>query len=251
VAHAQRRGVHGLGEGAAALMIWGGIKAVAFDIDGTLYPEWRLNLIALPYVLCHLRYFLNYGKVRSAMHVESRAQFVQGSVPQKDAITNPNFFQEQADRLATVSGQTPSQALKQIEEIIYRGLSPFFKKIPLYPFAREAIEAFHGAGLKIGLLSDFPPEQKGDVWGIAPYCDVILGSEKLGALKPSPVVFEALKDALGVEAAEILYVGNSLRSDIYGARNAGMKTAWLSKKSAPEADFCFTSYRQLTKFVLN
>ena len=123
-------------------------------------------------------------------------------------------------------------------------------KIAPYPFAKETIEAFHAAGLKIGLLSDFPPEQKGDVWGIAPYCAVILGSEKLGALKPSPVVFEALRDALGVEAGEILYVGNSLRSDIIGAHNAGMKTAWLSKKSAPEADFCFTSYRQLKNYVL-
>jgi putative hydrolase of the HAD superfamily len=79
---------------------------------------------------------------------------------------------------------------------------------------------------------------------------VILGSEKIGALKPSPVVFEALRDALGVEAGEILYVGNSLRSDIVGAHNAGMKTAWLSKKSAPEADFSFTNYRQLKNYVL-
>jgi putative hydrolase of the HAD superfamily len=227
-------------------MVWGGIKAVAFDIDGTLYPEWRFNLLALPYVLRHIRFFRDYAKVRNAIHKEGRAQFVQGIVPKK----NVDFFREQAERLASVSGITPSQALEQIETIVYRGLSPLFKKIAPYPFAKETIEAFHSGGLKIGLLSDFPPEQKGDVWGIAPYCDVILGSEKLGALKPSPVVFDALRDALGVEAAEILYVGNNLRADIYGARNAGMKTAWLSKKSAPEADFCFISYRQLKNYVL-
>jgi putative hydrolase of the HAD superfamily len=232
-------------------MAWGGIKAVAFDIDGTLYPAWRLNLLALPYVLRHLRFFMNYNKVRSAIHKEIRSQFAQGPAPQHNGNTDRSFFQEQAERLAGVSGITPPEALKQMEEIVYKGLVPFFKKITPYPFAREAIEAFHEAGLKIGLLSDFPPEQKGDVWGIAPLCDVILGSEKLGALKPSLVVFDALRDALGVEAEEILYVGNSLRADIVGAKNAGMKTAWLSKKSAPEADFCFTSYRQLKNFVLN
>jgi putative hydrolase of the HAD superfamily len=175
---------------------------------------------------------------------------VQKGVPKIKGNTKRSFFQEQAERLAAVSGQTASQALEQIETIVYQGLSPFFKKITPYPFAKETIEAFHAAGLKIGLLSDFPPEQKGDVWGIAPLCEVMLGSEKLGALKPSPVVFEALRDALGVAAKEILYVGNSLRADIFGARNAGMKTAWLSKKSAPEADFSFTSYRQLKNFVL-
>jgi putative hydrolase of the HAD superfamily len=214
---------------------------VAFDIDGTLYPEWRLNLAAFPYVLHHLGFFLHYATVRSRLHEESR----RGMAP-----CTGDFFRHQAQRLSEVEHSTIDAAAERIHRIVYRGLMPFFPKIKPFPGALEAIRDFRAAGLKIGVLSDFPPEQKADLWGMAPLCDVVLGSEKIGALKPSPLVFEALRKELGVEAGEILYVGNSLRSDIRGAKNAGMHTAWLAKKKAPEADFSFTRYSQLAQYVL-
>ena len=106
-------------------------------------------------------------------------------------------------------------------------------------------------------MSDFLPSQKGDVWGLAPLCDVVLGSEETGALKPSPVPFHALASSLGVSEGRILYVGNSLRSDVRGARSVGMKTACIVSgfdrilgRKAREADISFSSYRQLAGFVL-
>ena len=39
------------------------ISVVAFDIDGTLYPSWSLNVRLLPYVLRHLSFYLKYNKV--------------------------------------------------------------------------------------------------------------------------------------------------------------------------------------------
>ena len=38
----------------------GEIKAIGFDIDGTLYRTWKLNIRVWPHVLCHLNFFLNY-----------------------------------------------------------------------------------------------------------------------------------------------------------------------------------------------
>jgi putative hydrolase of the HAD superfamily len=105
-------------------------------------------------------------------------------------------------------------------------------------------------------LSDFPPEQKGSLWGLKPLCDAFLGSEALGALKPSPVPFLRLIEALDADPGRILYVGNSLRSDIRGARQVGMQTAWITsrrnaQKHTPRpADFCFDNYGQLREFVL-
>ena len=82
-------------------------------------------------------------------------------------------------------------------------------------------------GYKIALLSDFPPEQKKDIWGTAPLCDVIMGSEQCGALKPSIYTFGTLIKKLDLPAENILYVGNSIRADITGAKRAGMKTAYI------------------------
>ncbi|HBG35762.1 MAG TPA: HAD family hydrolase, partial [Treponema sp.] len=44
------------------------IKAIAFDIDGTLYPNWRLNIRVLPYFLKNIRFFLAFKKVRDILH---------------------------------------------------------------------------------------------------------------------------------------------------------------------------------------
>ncbi|HNY22331.1 MAG TPA: HAD family hydrolase, partial [Treponemataceae bacterium] len=88
-------------------------------------------------------------------------------------------------------------------------------------------------------------------------CDAVIGSEETGALKPSPVPFLALANALGIPPSRILYVGNSPSSDVAGAKAVGMKTACivgpvsaLFGRTVPGADISFSSYRQLTQIVL-
>ena len=44
------------------------IKAVAFDIDGTLYSNSRLYSKIWFYFLKNLRFFLSYNKVRKFLH---------------------------------------------------------------------------------------------------------------------------------------------------------------------------------------
>ena len=43
------------------------IKAVAFDIDGTLYRTWKLNLRMSLHFLCHNIFFLHYGIARKEL----------------------------------------------------------------------------------------------------------------------------------------------------------------------------------------
>nr|WP_059370693.1 HAD family hydrolase [Treponema endosymbiont of Eucomonympha sp.] len=95
------------------------------------------------------------------------------------------------------------------------------------------------------------------MWGILSLCDAVLGSEEIGALKPSKYAFGNLSAALGVPYGRILYVGNSVAADIRGAKNAGMKTAYIMPLwrrlcgcPLPGADISFRTYRQLQKLVL-
>jgi putative hydrolase of the HAD superfamily len=218
------------------------LKAVAFDIDGTLYPDWRLYIRVIPQVVKNLRFFLAYSQVRKTLHHTEPL---------------PDFFERQARLLGEKMRIPPEQARNMLDKIVYQGLKPYFPKIKPYPHSIETARAFRSAGLKIAVLSDFPPSQKGDIWGLAPLCDVILGSEEIGALKPSKYAFAALIQALGTAPEEILYVGNSLATDIQGAHDAGMKTAYrisrwkgILQKIPPVADISFTDYRQLQKCVL-
>ncbi|MCI5830378.1 MAG: HAD family hydrolase [Treponema sp.] len=218
------------------------IQAVAFDIDGTLYPSWKL-FIRMPFhVIKNFKLYVHFNKTRHVMHK---------TAPLAD------FYEYQARILAEISKLKSPRAKEIINEICYDGLKKFFKKVKPYPYVYECIKSMKDAGLKIGILSDFPPEQKGDIWGIRALCDVCIGSEESGALKPSVYPFGILAQELDVPADRILYVGNSLKYDVLGAKGAGMKTAYILKGfkklfniKQPEADISFRNYRQLQKIVL-
>jgi len=63
----------------------------------------------------------------------------------------------------------------------------------------------------------------------------IVVSEEIGVLKPDPAIFAHATRQAGVEADEILYVGDSRGSDVEGGRRAGWRTAWFAR-NAPAAD---------------
>jgi FMN phosphatase YigB (HAD superfamily) len=51
--------------------------------------------------------------------------------------------------------------------------------------------------------------------------------------KPDPLIFEPALQKIGVAAADVLYVGDSVTSDMAAARNAGMDFCWLNPSGAP------------------
>ncbi|TAH46935.1 MAG: HAD family hydrolase [Treponema sp.] len=225
-----------------------GIDAVAFDIDGTLYPNAGFYPRLLPFLCKNAGFLARFGVVRREIREW------QNSHPGEAHV---DFFGWQASLYAAHAGCSVEDARSLIHSKIYEGWKPVFARVRPYAYARDAVLAFREAGLRVGLLSDFLPSQKGDVWGIGPLCDVVLGSEETGALKPSPVPFRVLSDALGVPCSRVLYVGNSIASDVNGASGVGMKTACIQSPVAsflgmrvPGADISFHSYRQLISIVL-
>lgn len=224
--------INGLGE----------IEAIAFDIDGTLYAPWKLSVRAVGRYISHCFFFLKYGLVRLEMH---------RLPPQQD------FRKTQSEKMALRMKCTPQKAEEELNRIVYHGMEKYFPKIKPFDGVQETFRLFKEKGFKIALLSDLPPEQKGEIWGLKPYCDAILGTESLGALKPDNHSFLKMAEILGVEPSKILYVGNSIKYDIRGARNAGLKCAYIRSnwnrifnKTIKEADICFSNYRQLQKIVL-
>lgn len=220
----------------------GEIKAIAFDIDGTLYAPWKLTVRALWHYVSHCIFFLHYGLVRKDLH--------------GDAVYE-DFWKTQAQMMGARMHKSPEEAQKLLDKHVYEGMKKYFKRIKCFDQVPETFQNFKAAGFKIGILSDFPPDQKGDIWGVRQYCDVVLGTEDLGALKPSPHSFLKMAEQLGVEPENILYVGNSHAKDIKGAHAAGMKTAFVLagwkkffNKPLKDSEISFKSYRQLQDIVL-
>ena len=223
------------------------ISAVAFDIDGTLYANASLYARAAGHFLRNARFFAAFSKARKALHAEGAS-----------ARPGEPFKERQARLLADLLGCSAEEAARMADEVIYSGLAPFFQKIKPRHYIEETFRQLKNAGFKLGILSDFPPEQKGTVWGLAPLCDAVVSAEAAGALKPSPVPFRALVEALDEPAERVLYVGNSLKNDGEGARAAGLKSALIlskwdafSLKKKRGCDICFYSYRKFLVDVID
>ena len=222
------------------------IDAIAFDIDGTLYSSARFYFRIAPYFLRHLSFFIQYNKARQILHrTAPLADFYEYQARLFDSIKNGDEKVEN------------SKSKEKIQKIVYDGLKPYFAKTQPYKDVKDFFETAKAKGKKLALLSDFPPEQKDDVWGLAKLCDVVMGSESLGALKPSVYAFGQLAIKLGVPNERILYVGNSVKADIDGAKNAGMKAAYIQtgfskifNKCPSNADISFKNYRKLKEIVL-
>jgi len=240
------------------------IKGAAFDLDGTLYPNYRLNSRLIPFILKEGRLLSAFGKARTIIRKEQEKSLKDQtqSSTSTSRFLNPgsrfpasDFYKFQAEITAKILSVNPEQLKDKIERLIYRGWEPFFKAIKLFKGVIETLEALKKAGFKMGLMSDFPPERKLEYLGISGFWDVVQCSEYSGVIKPHPLSFNKLAEAMSLPPENILYIGNSHSYDIRGAAGVGMKTAWLkpvlSEKKDPKPDFSFTNYRQLLNFMIH
>ncbi len=54
-----------------------------------------------------------------------------------------------------------------------------------------------------------------------------------GVGKPDPGIFLAAAELLGVEPGQVLHVGDDPALDMVGAREAGLRTAWINRQGQP------------------
>ena len=66
-------------------------------------------------------------------------------------------------------------------------------------------------------------------FGLTNYFNSIIESSVVGLRKPDPSLFALGVKALGVEADEIVVIGDSYRKDIYPSSTLGCRTVWLKK----------------------
>lgn len=218
-------------------MDWvGELEAVAFDIDGTIYPNRVMYRASLPIVLSNLRLFRAFGHARRMVRIEP---------PEADLRA------ETARIAARMLRSDPVATGARIGDVVYRRWERVLRRVPLYPGVPETLQALRIAGYRIGALSDFPVVTKLELFGIADLWDCVLSSEDTGYLKPHPEPFRRLAELLEAEPHRILYVGNSYRYDVLGARAAGMRTAHLARRPPRDslADLTVSRWDELTRIL--
>ena len=92
--------------------------------------------------------------------------------------------------------------------------------------------------------------------GLDKYMDGIYISEKMGANKPARRFFEGVLKDLGIKHREkVLVIGDSLKADVEGARNAGLAACWFcpggfEKAPRPAPDHMVGDLRELYPIVM-
>ncbi len=243
-----------------------GIKAVGFDLDGTLYPAWQMYAVSADLGIRHPIFLHAFGRVRRALRAPGALDGItaspQGVGPESTTASSPEtlidsrqaasgaFRTFQASLVAERLGADRTATAAAIDKIIYTVIEEKFRHIRPFGGAALCLETLRDSGLKLGLLSDLPPLRKMELLGFRDYFDFVLCSEDFGALKPDPRPFSALAARFGLDPDSILYVGNKRRYDIAGARAAGMKTALIGRGKDPLADFTFLRWENLTRWIL-
>ena len=109
----------------------------------------------------------------------------------------------------------------------------FSKYVHVDEHAEAVLRGLHGK-YKLGIISNFAiPEcvlKLLKVHGLDRMFDLIVVSGAVNKRKPSPEIFKSALKALGVSAAETVFVGDTADADIGGAKSVGMKAIYIQRR---------------------
>lgn len=117
--------------------------------------------------------------------------------------------------------------------------------------AKEAYDMISSA-FPTGIITNgFAETQwmKIDQFGFRESARQIVISEEVGVMKPHPKIFDHSTELAGVKREDILYVGDSLSSDVKGGKAASWQVAWFTSTPTEEgaelADLVFEDFAVL------
>ncbi|MBQ8309163.1 MAG: HAD family hydrolase [Clostridia bacterium] len=128
----------------------------------------------------------------------------------------------------------------------------------LLPFAEETLAALSkksGGNYEICIATNgIIPIQTGRLKRLSRYAHGIYISEAVGAIKPLPEFFEKIVTEMRVNPFDCLMIGDSLSSDVAGAKRSGMDSCWFNPENAENdtpflPDYEIKDLQELLKFL--
>ena len=211
------------------------IKGILFDINGTLihiHTDEGMDEIyrAISHFLTYQGIDLHRGEVRDQYyqimeeHVKDGAQ----EHPEFDAVA---LWREFLTRNLNPACTPPPERLEVLPRFLahmYRGISRH--RLELYPDVKSVLDElkprFSLAVVSDGQSAWAMPEMRAT--GIDTYFAPIVISGDHGFRKPDPRLFQAALDGIGAAPQEVLFVGNDMYRDVFGAGQMGMKTVFFA-----------------------
>jgi FMN phosphatase YigB (HAD superfamily) len=153
--------------------------------------------------------------------------------PMADDLDWPSAWHEYLEGYVTACGVPDDEAFR---EEVHLHLDSEFADAALWyreaPGCRDGLAELASTGVRLGIVSNADGMigerlrereilQVGPGLGVAVEC--VIDSGAVGVMKPDPRIFRLALDAMGVDAADAWYVGDTPGIDVVGARRAALR----------------------------
>ena len=204
------------------------IKAISFDGDMTLWDFQKVMRHSLGHALKALRDRLPWpasDELTIEKMIEIRNEV---ATELKGTVLNLEEIRFRAFKRTVEFVGSKDEELAATLNALY--LRHRFEDIELYPDVLPTLDAL-GRRYVLGLLSNGNsyPER----CGLSDRFAFVVFSQDVGFEKPDRQIFLAACGRAGCQPEELMHVGDSLESDVQGARGVGAVSVWLNRDQTP------------------
>ncbi|WP_310614649.1 HAD-IA family hydrolase [Limnohabitans sp.] len=200
------------------------IQAITLDLDDTLWPVWPT--IAQAEVV--LQDWLSLHAPQTALLCSDGEQKkrIRAEVNQRhaDKAHDLSFLRHESIRQSLLRAGNSPHLADEAFEVFFAAR----QNVTLYDGVQQALERLAARYPLVGLSNG-----NADVFRTAagPYFKASLSARQFGVAKPDVRIFHAAAAQLNVSADAVLHLGDDAHTDVIGAMNAGMQTAWVNTQA--------------------
>ena len=201
------------------------IRALTLDLDDTLWPVLPALERADRDVDAYLRQ--HYPVVARAWPIPAmralRAEVAAERTDLAHDFTAQRYLTMQRAFAACGIDEAP---LDRLWDIYFSARN----SVELYPDSLPALKRIAGRWPVVSLTNGNADLER---IGIRAHFAHHVCARDTGAAKPDPRIFNVAAERLGLAPSEILHVGDDPELDVVGARDAGLRTAWINRAGHP------------------